>query len=157
MNRYKKWHIYIDGASNGNPGESGIGVVISEDDEVKKNISQYIGIATNNVAEYVALIYGLQEALIQNIRDIHISTDSELVYKQIIGEYKVREENLKLLYVLAKHLIDGFLNVQITNIPREKNKGADKLATKAIETRPVLLKKTKKIKASQDDQLPDLV
>jgi ribonuclease HI len=157
MNPQNKWDIYIDGASKGNPGESGIGVIISKNDEVKKNISQYIGITTNNVAEYMALIYGLQEALIQNIRNIHINTDSELLYKQLTGDYKVKDENLKILNGLAKHLLSGFTDVDITNIPREKNKGADRLASSAIEKRPVLLKKTKKIKASQDDQFLDFV
>lgn len=157
MNPHNRWNIYIDGASKGNPGEAGIGVIISKDDEIKKNVSQYIGITTNNVAEYLALIYGLQEALMQNIKNIHINTDSELLYHQITGEYKVRDENLKILHGLAKHLLYGFTDVEITVIPREKNKGADKLATMAIEKRPVLSKKTKKIKASQNDQLPDLV
>lgn len=153
MNQQAKFNIYIDGASQGNPGESGIGVIICEGDNVIKNISRYIGITTNNVAEYMALIYGLQEALIQKINNLNINTDSELLYKQIKGEYKVKDPTLNLLHGLAKHLLSSLENVNITNIPREKNKGADKLAEKAVEKRPVLLKKQKKIKASQDDQL----
>lgn len=157
MKQTNKWDIYIDGASKGNPGESGIGVVICKDGSVRKNISEYIGIATNNVAEYSALIFGLSEALIQNIRNIHIKTDSELLYKQITGEYKVKDTTLKLLNKIAKYLLAGFQDVDITNIPRENNENADKLATSAVERRPVLLRKTKKLKASQDDQLPGLV
>ena len=157
MNQDNKWDLYIDGASRGNPGEAGIGVVICKDGSVKKNISEYIGIATNNVAEYSALIFGLSEALIQNIRNIHIKTDSELLYKQIIGEYKVRDESLKLLNKIAKYLLTGFRDVDISNVPRENNKNADKLASNAIDRRPVLLHKTKKLKASQDDQLPGFV
>lgn len=148
-----KYDIYVDGASQGNPGQSGIGVIICEGDNIIKNISEYIGITTNNIAEYVALIYGLQEALIGNLKDININTDSELLYKQIKGQYKVKDSDLSLLHKLASHLIGGFKSVDINNIPREKNKGADKLATKAIEKRPVLSKKQKKLKASQDDQL----
>lgn len=157
MTQQTKYDIYVDGASQGNPGEAGIGVVISHGDNVVKNISQYIGIATNNVAEYVALIYGLQEALMQNIKRLNVNTDSELLYKQLNGEYKVKDTTLKIFNSIAKHLLGGFEKAEITNIPREKNKGADKLATIAIEKRPVLLKSKKKIKASQDDQLLGLV
>lgn len=157
MNLPSKKDIYIDGASKGNPGESGIGVVIYEGDNILKNISQYIGITTNNVAEYMALIYALQEALILNIRNISINTDSELLYRQIKGEYKVKNEILNLLHKISSHLLSGFEKVEINNIPREKNKEADKLAVIAIEKRPVLLKKYKKTKASQDGQLLGLV
>jgi len=153
MIQQTKYDIYVDGASQGNPGEAGIGAIICKDDNTLKNISQYIGITTNNVAEYVALIYGLQEALIQNIRNININTDSELLYKQLKGEYRVKDNTLKIFNGIAKHLLAGFEKFDITHIPREKNKGADKLATLAIEKRPVLLKGKKKIKASQDDQL----
>lgn len=157
MTQQNKFIMYIDGASQGNPGESGIGVIICEGDKVIKNISQFIGITTNNVAEYMALIFGLQEALIQKIDNININTDSELLCKQIKGDYRVKDATLKLLYSLAKHLLSGFRKFDITNIPREDNKGADRLAVKAIEKRPVLFKKNNKTKASQDDQLLGLV
>jgi len=157
MTQLTKYNIFVDGASKGNPGESGIGVIISKDNHVKINFSQYIGIATNNVAEYLALIYGLQEALMQKIEDVNINTDSELLYKQIKGDYKVKDPTLRILNRLVKHLWCGFDKIEITHIPREKNKGADKLAVTAIEKRPVLLKKQSKFKASQDDQLIGLV
>ena len=83
----KQFEIYIDGASKGNPGESGIGVVILSGGEVIKNISSYIGKATNNVAEYTALIYALQEALVLKADDICIRTDSQLLYRQIPKNY----------------------------------------------------------------------
>lgn len=153
MTQQIKYDIYVDGASQGNPGQAGIGAIICRGDDVIKNISQYIGITTNNVAEYVALIYGLQQALIQNIKNININTDSELLYKQLKGEYKVKDDNLKIFNNIVKHLLSGFEKSEIAHIPREKNKGADKLATIAIEKRPVLLKGKKKMKASQDDQL----
>ena len=149
--------MYIDGASQGNPGEAGIGVIICENDNVIKNMSQYIGIATNNVAEYMALLFGLQEALARRIRDLKINTDSELLCKQIKGEYRVKDATLKLFHRLAKHLLTNFEKVDIANIPRENNKGADKLAETAIEKRPVLFQSKKKSKASQDDQLLGLV
>ena len=157
MTQQFKYQIFVDGASQGNPGESGIGAVIYEGNNVIKNISQYIGITTNNVAEYTALIYGLQEAIIQKIKNISINTDSELIYKQIKGEYKVKDANLKILNGLAKHLLTGFEKIEITHIPRENNKDADKLAVNAINKRPVLFKKHNKNKASQDDQLLGLV
>ena len=144
MTQQVKYYVYVDGASQGNPGESGIGAIICKGDDTIKNISQYIGITTNNVAEYVALIYGLQEALIQNIRNININTDSELLYRQLKGEYKVKDSTLKIFNAIAKHLLGGFEKSEINHISREENKGADKLATLAIEKRPVLLKGKRK-------------
>ena len=77
--------IYIDGASKGNPGPSGVGVVICRDGETIKNISSYIGHATNNVAEYTALIYALEEALIMKAESLKINTDSQLLHRQLKG------------------------------------------------------------------------
>jgi len=152
-----KYDIYIDGASKGNPGESGIGVSIYEGGKLLKNLSEYIGITTNNVAEYTALIFALQEAHMQKMNHVKINTDSQLLCRQINGEYKVKDTNLKLLHKIATHLISGLKNIEIVNIPREKNRSADKLATIAVEKRPVLLKKHKKAMASQDDQLFGLI
>jgi len=120
--------IYIDGASKGNPGPASVGVVICCNGEVVKNISDYIGEATNNVAEYKALIYALEEALILNAEVLRIRTDSELLFKQINGKYKVKNENLKVLFDRAKHLISAFKKFSIVHIRRNLNKGADKLA-----------------------------
>ncbi|MGE5196993.1 MAG: ribonuclease HI family protein [Deltaproteobacteria bacterium] len=125
--------IYIDGASKGNPGHAGIGVIICRDGEVIKNISDYIGKATNNVAEYTALIYALQEALILKAEHLNINTDSQLLYRQMRREYKVKNPNILGLYNQASHLVSAFKSVNINNIPREDNRGADKLATKAIK------------------------
>jgi len=131
--RSKKIEIYIDGASKGNPGFSGIGVIICNGDRVIKNISKYIGKATNNFAEYTALIYALQEALILKENAVDVKTDSELLFKQITKQYKVKSSNIKPLYEQAVHLISGFNKFNIAHIPRTQNKGADKLATKAIK------------------------
>ncbi len=124
--------IHIDGASEGNPGKSGIGVVISEDGEVINNISKYIGETTNNVAEYMALIFALQEALIIRASEVIVKTDSQLLCNQINKSFKVKSGNLKALFEQAQHMISGFDGFKIVHIPREQNKGADKLATKAI-------------------------
>ena len=129
----KGFEIYIDGASKGNPGPSGIGVVICRGQEVVKNISCYIGRATNNIAEYTALIYALQEALLLKAETIKIKTDSQLLARQINKVYKVKHVNIVGLYNQATHLLSGFKEVSIENIPREQNVGADKLATEAIK------------------------
>lgn len=123
--------IYIDGAAKGNPGPAGIGVVIYKDGAAVKSISRHIGSATNNIAEYSALIYALQEALILKSRAVNIRTDSELLCRQLTGRYKVKHENLKPLFERVKHLRLGFDVFKIQHIYREKNKEADKLASLA--------------------------
>lgn len=130
---YKRLEIFIDGASKGNPGKSAIGIVICCAEEVIKNISQFIGQATNNIAEYTALIYGLQESLILKTKELVINTDSELLFRQLKGVYKVKNPQIKTLFDQAKHLFCGFENIEIKQIPREKNRGADKLAQQAIK------------------------
>ena len=129
----KEIEIYIDGASKGNPGPSGIGVVICRDGETIKNISSYIGKATNNVAEYTALIYGLQEGLVAKAESIKINTDSQLLHRQITKSYKVKNANLLGLYNQALHLMSAFKKVKINHISRTQNCGADKLASKAVK------------------------
>ena len=132
--------IYIDGASKGNPGHSGIGVVICQGGNTVKNISRYIGQATNNIAEYTALIFALQEALIMRADIVKINTDSQLLYRQINRTYKVRHPNITGLFAQALRLMSGFTKVSISHIPREKNRAADKLATQAVNKE---VKKTK--------------
>lgn len=129
----KELEIYIDGASKGNPGPSGIGVIICQEGRTIKNISNYIGNATNNIAEYTALIHALQECLILQAESIKINTDSELLYRQINATYKVKSPNILRLYNQALHLISAFKNVKVAHIPRQNNCGADKLATRAIK------------------------
>ncbi|MFH1201969.1 MAG: ribonuclease HI family protein [Candidatus Omnitrophota bacterium] len=129
----KKIDVFIDGASVGNPGPAGVGVIVCEDGQVLKNLSKFIGETTNNVAEYMALIFALQEALIMRIDYLVVNTDSQLLANQISGDYKVKNSNLKLLYEQARHLISGFKDFKIRYIPRTENKGADKLATLAIK------------------------
>ena len=129
----RELEVYIDGASKGNPGPSGIGVVICRDKETIKNISSYIGVATNNIAEYTALIYGLQEALILKAEVIKIKTDSQLLARQLNKVYKVKHPNIAGLYNQALNLLAAFKEVSIENIPRAENTGADKLATQAIK------------------------
>ncbi|MBN1353803.1 MAG: ribonuclease HI family protein [Candidatus Omnitrophica bacterium] len=129
----KNLSIYVDGGSRGNPGPSGIGVVILDSKGKKvKEFKKYIGISTNNVAEYNAVIYGLQEALIEKAESVTLYMDSELVVQQLNGDYRVKSNELKPLFEQALHLMSGFKKIEITHIPREKNSEADKLVNKAI-------------------------
>lgn len=131
--RMGQFKFYIDGASKGNPGPSGIGVVICRDGSTLKNIASFIGNATNNVAEYTALIYALQEGLILNAENIEINTDSQLLYRQVKKIYKIKNANILGLYNQALHLMSAFKEVSIKHIPRGENRGADKLANKAVK------------------------
>ncbi|MFA5094616.1 MAG: ribonuclease HI family protein [Candidatus Omnitrophota bacterium] len=129
----KRLVIYTDGGSRGNPGPSGIGVVVcDENGETVRNVSKYIGETTNNVAEYTALIYGLQEALILRADEVIINCDSELMVKQVKKEYRVKDKGLKPLSGQVEHLLSGFSKYEINHIDRSLNKGADRLADKAV-------------------------
>ena len=125
--------IYIDGAPQGNPGKSGVGIVIYREGLRIKNISNYIGTATNNVAEYTALIYALEEALLLKAKSLKINTDSQLLARQLNKIYKVKHAGIINLYNRAVHLLTGFEKVVIKHIPREENILADKLATQAVK------------------------
>lgn len=130
----EKIEIFTDGACSGNPGEAGVGVVIKKGSDVIWRLSKSIGKGTNNIAEYTAALYALQQALILKARDLVLYTDSELLYKQVMGQYKVRHPSIKYLFDLVQHLITGFDHVDVRYVPREKNKEADKLARRALKT-----------------------
>ena len=126
--------MYIDGAARGNPGPAGVGIVICSDKgKVVSAISKYIGQTTNNIAEYTALIFGMEEARNKKIKELIINTDSELLAKQLGGEYKVKSSALKDLYKKVNTMLESFEEVRINQIDREKNKQADKLANEAID------------------------
>ncbi|MCL6519999.1 MAG: secondary thiamine-phosphate synthase enzyme YjbQ [Armatimonadetes bacterium] len=130
----KRATVAIDGAAKGNPGPAGVGIVIADETgNVLCEISEHIGIATNNLAEYTALIRGLEEALKLGFRDVEITTDSELLAKQIKGEYRVRSESITPLFSKALDLLSKFEHVSINQVSRERNKQADKLATMGAE------------------------
>ncbi len=99
-----------------------------------RTLSKYLGKATNNIAEYLALVYGLQEALQLGYQEVIVKSDSELLVKQTQGVYKVRDPNLRLLQGLVQHLIGGFRLVHIEHIPRTKNTAADRLAGNALKS-----------------------
>lgn len=131
--------IYIDGASRGNPGDAGIGVILKDKKGAAiDEIGKYIGTTTNNVAEYTALINALDYAVKHKAASVDIFSDSELVVRQINGIYKVKNENIAELFNKAQMLIKKIRGsgqgsrVTLTHIPREKNKEADNLANKAV-------------------------
>lgn len=126
----KKGKIAVDGASLGNPGPAGIGVVIFDyAGNIVKEISEPIGLATNNIAEYSALVRGLSEALADGFTDVEIQTDSELMARQVNGAYKVKNSNILPLYETAMKLLREFKSATVIHVTRDKNKRADILAT----------------------------
>ena len=133
----KSLEIFVDGACRGNPGEAGIGVVINQNNKTIREISKPIGEATNNIAEYSALIYGLLEALVLKAKKLEIFTDSELMFHQVTGSYKIKNEKLRFLCDQVLHLMKGFDQVNISHVRRQKNEKADKLATQAIKRKQV--------------------
>ena len=126
--------VNVDGASKGNPGESGIGVAIFDKDlNLINEACDYLGVATNNVAEYKALILGIKLSTKYNAKRILFKADSELMVKQIKGEYRVKNAQLKLLFTEAQGLLKKLPNWKIMHVPREENKEADLLANKGVE------------------------
>lgn len=129
-----KAELYTDGGARGNPGPAGIGVVLKRKTQnVKRKIKKYIGTATNNQAEYQALIAGLELARREKVDELKVFMDSELIVKQMQGEYRVKNPDLKPLFAQAMALTNKFSAVSFHHIPREKNKAADKLVNEAID------------------------
>jgi len=128
----KGWHIYIDGASLGNPGRSGAGIVTYDEqgNELWRE-SAHLGTMTNNMAEYEALVRALRRAREMAITSVFVYTDSQLVANQILGSYRVKNERLRQYLQEAQSMIEDFNSFQIRHIPREKNGLADKLAKSA--------------------------
>lgn len=129
-----KLTIYTDGGARGNPGPSAVGIVIySSGEQPVRQIGEYIGNGTNNQAEYKALIRGLMEAATLGGTEITCYLDSELVVRQLTGQYKVKEGRLKKLIAEVFRLSNKFLRVEFKHVAREKNKLADKLVNKALD------------------------
>ena len=126
--------IHTDGAARGNPGPAAIGAVIkNEQGKIIAQISHRIGFATNNHAEYTAIIIALEKAIKLGAKQVIIKSDSELVVKQINGRYKVKKAVLRALYQKVIQLIGSLEGFTVTYIPREQNRQADKLANKALD------------------------
>ena len=125
--------IFFDGAAKGNPGPAGIGVIFYRKyNTVVREISHFIGIKTNNQAEYEALLAALKEAEDFASTRLILKTDSELVYRQILGIYKVKDYKLKKYHQHAIEMLARLPNAKIEFVPREENRAADRLANQAI-------------------------
>lgn len=130
----RNYKLFSDGACRGNPGEGGAGAVITDaDDHVVWEGKEYLGHCTNNIAEYKALIMGLEGALARGCRNLEIYMDSELLARQINGSYRVKNDHLKILMKDVRHLLASFDSVEVTHVPRLHNSRADRLANLAID------------------------
>jgi ribonuclease HI len=125
-----KLMAYIDGGSRGNPGDAGIGVYFPG----TVRITEYLGAGTNNFAEYSALLTALRFAVFSRCEELEVFADSELVVKQIKGEYQVKNEGIRILYDSALRWITLIPRFSISHVRRENNKEADRLANLAMDT-----------------------
>ena len=128
------YQIFCDGASRSNPGDASIGVSISLDGEEIHTISRKIGIATNNEAEYQALIDGLNYCIENSIKEIEVFLDSNLVVEQVNKNFKVKAGNLKALNSQVENMIKEFEYIEFKHVYREENKRADQLANMALDS-----------------------
>ena len=120
--------LHVDGASFGNPGPSGIGYVLISDGRTLEEVSLDVGWGTNNQAEYRGLEAGLRAAKGHGVRDLTVKSDSQLLVRQMTGEYKVKDSHLRLLKSEIDHLVASFDRVRFEYVPREYNARADELA-----------------------------
>jgi ribonuclease HI len=128
--------VFTDGGSRGNPGPAGTGVVIKDQaGGILYAVGEYIGETTNNVAEYKALIRALMEAHKLGASEVMVNMDSELIVKQMLGQYKIKEPSLQLLAAEVIKLKNHFVNVSFKHIKREYNQEADKLVNQALDNR----------------------
>jgi len=131
-----KYLLYTDGAARGNPGPAGAGAYIcTESGEVVAEIAEYLGETTNNVAEYEGLLAGLRKLVAMGAQDVEIRADSELMVRQLNGQYRVKHPNLIPLHREAKGLLQKIPSVKIQHVRREMNKEADRLSNLAIDNR----------------------
>ncbi len=129
-----KGTLFTDAGARGNPGPAGIGVVLKDGTgQVIGEIAQGIGVTTNNVAEYKALIAGLELALDKGITDVDVYMDSKLVVFQVKGEWKIKNDALRPLAVRARHLLDRFESAELSHVGRAENVDADKLANQGMD------------------------
>ena len=130
-----QWKIYVDGASRGNPGDAGAGIYVIKDNQFFAQYGFYLGKKTNNQAEYLALLLALfvLRAKVQPFLDIvHIISDSQLLIRQMQGEYKVKNEDLKVLYEIGKRWLTSW-KVTLSHVLREENVEADEMANAGID------------------------
>jgi ribonuclease HI len=128
--------LHVDGASRGNPGEAGFGIhVTTLEGAAVASLYGYLGTATNNVAEYQALLHALRFALDRGAREIEVFSDSELLVRQLGGRYRVKNAGLQPLHREASALLARFARSRVSHVPRERNREADALANRAVDER----------------------
>ncbi|MGB6713466.1 MAG: ribonuclease HI family protein [Candidatus Cybelea sp.] len=126
--------LFADGGSRGNPGPAAsAAVLLDPGGELIEEIGAYLGVATNNVAEWTALVLGLEAASKRGIRRLGVRLDSELVVKQLGGEYRVKHSGLQPLYARARRLLRDFAEVEIRHVPRKQNALADALVNRVLD------------------------
>ena len=126
--------LHVDGGARGNPGPAAVGVVISEPEgAVLDELAETIGVATNNVAEYRAVLRGLERARALGATEVEIVNDSELVARQLTGAYKVKHPALKPLHAAATAALSGFDRWSVRSVPRAQNARADELVNQALD------------------------
>jgi probable phosphoglycerate mutase len=126
--------VFADGGSRGNPGPAASGAVVMDDaGTVLREIGTYLGVTTNNVAEWTGLITGLEAALELGANDIVIRLDSELVIKQLTGVYRVKHPNMIPLHAKAKALLRRFAHVDVAHVPRRRNAAADAVVNAVLD------------------------
>ena len=126
--------VHVDGGARGNPGPAAIGVVVSSrDGDVLEEVAERIGVASNNVAEYRALLRGLERASALGAREIEIVNDSELIARQVTGVYKVKHPAMKPLHGEAIAALREFDRWRIRSVPRAENARADELVNQALD------------------------
>lgn len=129
----KTFDIYTDGGARGNPGPSGLGVAIYQDGKIFHKHYAFLGVKTNNQAEYQAVIHALQIAKEHHADSVNIFADSKLIVEQLKGNYRVKNPELSKLFVQVWNLKQAFQSVHFFHIPRTRNKVADKLANEAMD------------------------
>ncbi len=136
MTSLKKWQLYVDGASRGNPGPGGAGIYLTSSDGVVTKRGYFLGKKTNNEAEYLALLIGV--SIFKKLAAAHdhlsVFSDSLLLIKQMTGEYRVRKPELQQLHALIKKILEPF-SCNFTHVYRENNTEADALANKGIDSK----------------------
>ena len=133
---FERLRVYSDGAARGNPGLSGAGAVLVEPSgQVVDRLGKFLGVQTNNYAEYMGLLIGLRRARDLGVREIEVFADSELMIRQLGGRYQVKSATLRPLYEEAVKLLNDFSRVKLVHVPRDMNKAADEMSNRAIDER----------------------
>ncbi len=128
--------LYSDGAARGNPGLAGAGAVLVEPSgQVIDRLGKFLGVQTNNFAEYTALLLGLRRAKELGVAEVEVFADSELMIRQLGGRYQVKSASLRPLYDEALQLLNEFERVKLVHVPREMNRAADEMSNRAIDER----------------------